>query len=113
MAAATTPVRTKYMRIVFEGVTGCGTSTLSVAFTEKLQNTLAAKNVDCLVLLNHRPVNENTGEVVLDDGNSFMQHIYSSRIKEKYLCEAMTISARLMERELDTNNLCRLARNDT
>jgi shikimate kinase len=72
MAAATIPVRTKYTRIVFEGVPSCGKSTLSVAFAKKLQNTLAAKNVDCLVLLNHRPVNENAGEVVLDDGNSFM-----------------------------------------
>jgi gluconate kinase len=102
MAAATAFDRTKYTRIVFGGVPGCGKSTLSVAFAKKLQDTLAAKNVDCLVLLNHHPVNENAGEVVLDDGNRFMQHIYSPRIKEKYLSEAMTISARLMARELET-----------
>jgi thymidylate kinase len=65
---------TQYIRIAFEGVPGSGKSVLSVAFAKRLQEHFATDN-GCLVLLNHRPVHENAGEVVLDKDSNFIEHI--------------------------------------
>jgi thymidylate kinase len=91
---------TQYTRIVFEGVPSSGKSVLSVAFAKRLQAHFATDD-GCLVLLNHCPVHENAGEVILDKDSNIIEHIYTAG-KEQYIAEAATISARLMTRELET-----------
>lgn len=92
-----------FTQIVFEGVPGCGKSTLTTQMAKTMQEKLGD---DYLVLLNHKLVNEGAVEVAINSesnrGNSFLRNIYTPNHKEAYLMDACTISACLLATELQT-----------